>query len=140
MPIITASLVGMQLPEKYKENLNDVSSEGPSSVVTRVSYYFVWSKGGFPVLGRSSSQLAASACMSTSSNHNAKQLILIRCKHSQRAARSFVRGLEIRLNSRRSGAFTRNVEILLIFFMWLNHYQRENVKYILFIRFIKSNI
>ena len=29
-----------------------------------------------------------------SSNHNAKQLILIRCKHSQRAARSFVRGLE----------------------------------------------
>jgi hypothetical protein len=34
-----------------------------------------------------------------SSNHNAKQLILIRCKHSQRAARSFVRGLEIRLNS-----------------------------------------
>ena len=34
-----------------------------------------------------------------SSNHNAKQLILIRCKHSQRAARSFVRGLEIRLYS-----------------------------------------
>jgi hypothetical protein len=34
-----------------------------------------------------------------SSNHNAKQLILIRCKHSQRAARSFVRGLEIRLNT-----------------------------------------
>jgi hypothetical protein len=33
------------------------------------------------------------------SNHNAKQLILIRCKHSQRAARSFVRGLEIRLKS-----------------------------------------
>ena len=32
-----------------------------------------------------------------SSNHNAKQLILIRCKHSQRAARSVVRGLEIRL-------------------------------------------
>ena len=32
-----------------------------------------------------------------SSNHNAKQLILIRCKHSERAARSFVRGLEIRL-------------------------------------------
>jgi hypothetical protein len=32
-----------------------------------------------------------------SSNHNAKQLILIRCKHSHRAARSFVRGLEIRL-------------------------------------------
>jgi hypothetical protein len=32
-----------------------------------------------------------------SSNHNAKQLILIRCKHSQRAARSFVRGLENRL-------------------------------------------
>jgi hypothetical protein len=32
-----------------------------------------------------------------SSNHNAKQLILIRCKHSQRATRSFVRGLEIRL-------------------------------------------
>jgi hypothetical protein len=31
-------------------------------------------------------------------NHNAKQFILIRCKHSQRAARSFVRGLEIRLN------------------------------------------
>ena len=30
-------------------------------------------------------------------NHNAKQLILIRYKHSQRAARSFVRGLEIRL-------------------------------------------
>jgi hypothetical protein len=34
-----------------------------------------------------------------SSNPNAKQLILIRCKHSQRAARSFVRGLEIRLNN-----------------------------------------
>jgi hypothetical protein len=34
-----------------------------------------------------------------SSNHNAKQLILIRCKHSQRAARSFVRGLEIRFKS-----------------------------------------
>jgi hypothetical protein len=34
-----------------------------------------------------------------SSNHNAKQLILIRCKHSQRAARSFVRGLENRLYS-----------------------------------------
>jgi hypothetical protein len=32
-----------------------------------------------------------------SSNHNAKQLILIRCKHSQRAARSFMQGLEIRL-------------------------------------------
>ena len=32
-----------------------------------------------------------------SSNHNAKQFILIRCKHSRRAARSFVRGLEIRL-------------------------------------------
>jgi hypothetical protein len=32
-----------------------------------------------------------------SSNHNAKQLILIGCKHSQRAAKSFVRGLEIRL-------------------------------------------
>jgi hypothetical protein len=32
-----------------------------------------------------------------SSNHNAKQLILIRCKHSERAARSFVRELiEIR--------------------------------------------
>jgi hypothetical protein len=28
------SLVGMQLPEKYKENFN-VSSEGPSSGVTR---------------------------------------------------------------------------------------------------------
>ena len=37
-----------------------------------------------------------------SSNRNAKQLILIRYKHSQRAARSFVRGLEIRLNSRLS--------------------------------------
>jgi hypothetical protein len=34
-----------------------------------------------------------------SSNHNAKQFILIRCKHSQRAARSFVRGLEIRLKN-----------------------------------------
>jgi hypothetical protein len=34
-----------------------------------------------------------------SSNHNAKLLILIRCKHSQRAARSFMRGLEIRLYS-----------------------------------------
>jgi hypothetical protein len=34
-----------------------------------------------------------------SSNQNAKQLILIRCKHSQRAARSFVRGLEIRPKS-----------------------------------------
>jgi hypothetical protein len=33
-----------------------------------------------------------------SSNHNAELLILIRCKHSQRAARSFVRGLEIRFN------------------------------------------
>jgi hypothetical protein len=34
-----------------------------------------------------------------SSNNNAKQLILIRCKHSQQAARSFVRrGLEIRRN------------------------------------------
>jgi hypothetical protein len=32
-----------------------------------------------------------------SSNYNAKQLILIRCKHSERAARSFVRGLEIRI-------------------------------------------
>jgi hypothetical protein len=32
-----------------------------------------------------------------SSNHNAKQLILIRCKHSERAARNFVRELEIRL-------------------------------------------
>jgi hypothetical protein len=32
-----------------------------------------------------------------STNHDAKQLILIRCKHSQRVARSFVRGLEIRL-------------------------------------------
>jgi hypothetical protein len=32
-----------------------------------------------------------------SSNHNAKLLILIRCKHSQRAARSFMRGLEIHL-------------------------------------------
>jgi hypothetical protein len=32
-----------------------------------------------------------------SSNHNAELLILIRCKHSQRAARSFMRGLEIRL-------------------------------------------
>jgi hypothetical protein len=36
-----------------------------------------------------------------SSNHNAKQLILIRCKHSQRAARSVVRGLEIRLKRQR---------------------------------------
>jgi hypothetical protein len=36
-----------------------------------------------------------------SANHNAKQLILIRCKHSQRAARSFVRGQEIRLKARR---------------------------------------
>jgi hypothetical protein len=53
------------------------------------------SKGGFPVLARSSSQLAASDAWALSSNHNAKQLILIRCKHSQRAARSFVRGLEI---------------------------------------------
>jgi hypothetical protein len=35
-----------------------------------------------------------------SSNHNAKQFILIRCKHSQRAARSFVRGLENRLKGR----------------------------------------
>ena len=35
--------------------------------------------------------------LALSSNHNAKQLILIRCEHSQRAARSFVRGLEIRL-------------------------------------------
>jgi hypothetical protein len=34
-----------------------------------------------------------------SSNHNAKQLILIRCKHSQRAARSFVRGLAWALSS-----------------------------------------
>ena len=34
-----------------------------------------------------------------SSNHNAKQLILIRCKHSPQAARSFMRGLEIRLYS-----------------------------------------
>ena len=31
------SLVGMQLPEKYKENF-DVSSEGPSSGVTIYSY------------------------------------------------------------------------------------------------------
>jgi ribulose 1,5-bisphosphate carboxylase large subunit-like protein len=31
------SLVGMQLPEQYKENF-DVSSEGPSSGVTIVSY------------------------------------------------------------------------------------------------------
>jgi hypothetical protein len=37
-----------------------------------------------------------------SSNHNAKQLILITCKHSQRAARSFVRGLENRLKPRKS--------------------------------------
>jgi hypothetical protein len=55
-------------------------------------------KGGFPVLARSSSQLAASDAWALSSNHNAKQFILIRCKHSQRAARSFVRGLENRLN------------------------------------------
>jgi hypothetical protein len=57
-------------------------------------------KGGFPVLARSSSQLAAGDAWALSSNHNAKQLILIRCKHSQRAARSFVRGLENRLNLR----------------------------------------
>ena len=37
-----------------------------------------------------------------SSNHNAKQLILIRCKHLQRAAKSFVRGLENRLYVRES--------------------------------------
>ena len=60
-------------------------------------YYFTLSKGGFPVLARSSSlQVHAWAL---SSNHNAKQLILIRCKHSKRAVRSFVRGLEIRLKS-----------------------------------------
>ena len=50
------------------------------------------SKGGFTVLA------ARCECMhawALSSNHNAKQLILIRCKHSQRVARSFVRGLEI---------------------------------------------
>jgi hypothetical protein len=52
-----------------------------------------------------------------SSNHNAKQFILIRCKHSQRAARSFVRGLEIRLKySRRLSHLlkmrVRNKEIL----------------------------
>jgi predicted Fe-S protein YdhL (DUF1289 family) len=40
-----------------------------------------------------------------SSNHNAKQLILIRCKQSQRAARSFVRGLENRLKSIRIEKF-----------------------------------
>jgi hypothetical protein len=56
-------------------------------------------KGGFPVLARSSSQLAASDAWALSSNHNAKRFILIRCKHSQRAARSFVRGLEIRLKT-----------------------------------------
>jgi hypothetical protein len=58
-------------------------------------------RGGFPVRARSSSQLAASDAWALSSNHNAKQLILIGCKHSQRAARSlsFVRGLEIRLNT-----------------------------------------
>jgi hypothetical protein len=39
-------------------------------------------KGGFPVLARSSSQLAASNAWALSSNHNAKQFILIRCKHS----------------------------------------------------------
>jgi hypothetical protein len=50
-----------------------------------------WRKGGFPVLARSSSQLAASDAWALSSNHNAKQLILIRCKHSRR--------LENRLNA-----------------------------------------
>jgi hypothetical protein len=59
----------------------------------------VLTKVGFPVLARSSSQLAASDAWTLSSNHNAKQFILIRCKHSQRAARSFVRGLEIRLKT-----------------------------------------
>jgi hypothetical protein len=64
-----------------------------------ISIYYLLSKGGFPVLARSSSQLAASDAWALSSNHNAKQFILIRCKHSQRAARSFVRGLEIRLKA-----------------------------------------
>ena len=37
------SLVGMQLPEKYKENF-DVSSEGPSSGVTRVRSFKISSR------------------------------------------------------------------------------------------------
>jgi hypothetical protein len=53
-----------------------------------------------------SSQLAAIDAWALSSNHNAKPLILIRCMHSQRAARSFVRGLEIRL---KSSTFDANV-------------------------------
>jgi hypothetical protein len=62
-------------------------------------YFFYLSKGGFPVLARSSSLRVHAWALS--SNHNAKQLILIGCKQSQRAARSFVRGLEIRLNTSR---------------------------------------
>jgi hypothetical protein len=54
-------------------------------------------KGGFPVLARSSSLRVHAWALS--SNHNARQLILIRCKHSQRVARSFVRGLENRLKA-----------------------------------------
>jgi hypothetical protein len=49
------------------------------------------------ILARSSSQLAANDAWALPSNHNAELLILIRCKHSQRDARSFMRGLEIRL-------------------------------------------
>jgi hypothetical protein len=67
----------------------------PIPVTSMVAVYLY--KGGFPVLVRSSSQRAASDACAHSSNHNAKQFILIRCKHSQRVARSFVRGLETAL-------------------------------------------
>jgi hypothetical protein len=42
-------------------------------------------------------------------DHNAELLILIRCKHSQRAARSFMRGLEIRLYRPAYSSFTCNL-------------------------------
>jgi hypothetical protein len=65
----------------------------PAALVPLSNY-----KGGVPVLARSSSLRVHAWALS--SNHSAEQFILIRCKHSQRAARSFVRGLEIRLNTR----------------------------------------
>jgi hypothetical protein len=56
-----------------------------------------WHKADFQSSHEAPLSLLRVHAWTLSSNHNDKQLILIRCKHLQRAARSFVRGLEIRL-------------------------------------------
>jgi hypothetical protein len=52
-----------------------------------------------------------------SSNHNAKQFILITCKHSQRAAWSFVRGLENRLKA--INCFSIFTQVFCVFWDWI---------------------